>query len=135
MNAEKKEKYDLDPVESGNPYQAPNNPADSEQGPAGETIKLTETKANWLIPSLAIGYVPLVFLLCISSNDPYGIFVGSGFFLMYAIPVYAIILIWNTVKRFRNGTNNVAVTLYQLVSLIILIWWLMTVMNFNGSPA
>ncbi len=139
MNAKEEEKYDLDPVESDNPYQAPRNLADAEQGPAGEAIKVTGTKVNWLIPSLAIGYVPLVFVLMfLNSNDqftPFYIFAYSGLFLTYVIPIYAIILIWNTVSRFRNGTNNVAVTLYQLVSLVVLIWWLMTVMNFNGSPA
>ena len=149
MNAEKEEKYDRDQ----NPYQA-----SKEDLAVAENAKLLEdklrniwqkggscaasvlTNVNWLIPSLAIGYVPLFFFLAAIAriNDPnhtFEIFVFSGFFLTYVIPIYAIILIWNTVSRFRNGTNNVAVTLYQLVSLIILIWWYMTVMNFNGSPA
>ena len=96
-------------------------------------------RVNWLIPNLAIGYVPFVFvLMLLSSNDsfsPFYVFVYSGSFLIYAIPVYAIVLIWNAVKQIRIGTNTVAVTLYQLLSFIILVWWLLTVITFNGSPA
>ena len=95
-------------------------------------------RVNWLIPNLAIGYVPLVFaLIFLSRNDglsSYEVFVYSGLILMYAIPFYAIILIWNTMKRIRNGTNTLAVTLYQLFSFIILICWLISVVTFNGSP-
>ena len=118
--------------------------ADSGEKTETEPVELTESqlqefsRVNWLIPNLAIGYVPFFFVLMfLPSDDPfnaYYAFVYSGLILMYAIPIYAIILIWNTVKRVRNGTNTVAVTLYQLFSFIILIGWLITVATFNGSP-
>lgn len=115
MDADKKGKYDPQP------------------------IKLTNAQLDWLLPSLAIGYVPLIFaLMFLSSSDSfsaYYVFVYSGLFLIPAIPIYTIILILNAVKRFRHGTNTVAVTLHQLFSFIILIFWLMSVMTFNGSPA
>ena len=148
MNAEKEEKCDPDQ----DPCQTPKEDAVAEDAVVEDAVadqaesvdsqspvKLTGTQVSWLIPSVAIGYVPFVFVLMVlNSNDafnPYYVFVYSGLFLMYAIPVYAILLTWNTVNRFRNGTNTVAVTLYQLFSLIILFGWLMFVMTFNGSPA
>ncbi|MEE2640502.1 MAG: hypothetical protein VX768_07740 [Planctomycetota bacterium] len=141
MNAEKKENCDLDqdpcqsPKEDAIADDAIADDAVADDAKSVEGLTLTGTQVNWLIPSVAIGYVPFVFFLVSNSNDSYGVFVYSGLFLVYAIPVYAILLTWNTVKRFRNGTNNFAVTMYQLFSLIILFGWLMYVLNFNGSPA
>jgi hypothetical protein len=96
---------------------------------------------NWRIPSFALGYVPFVFFLswCKRFSDDqflgYEIFVFSTFGLIILLPLYAIILVWLTQQRIKSGTNTLAVTVFQLVSFIVPLSWLLFALTFNGSPA
>jgi hypothetical protein len=96
---------------------------------------------NWRIPSFALGYVPFVFFLAWFtrfSDDQflgYEIFVFSTFGLIVLLPLYAIILVWLTLQRIKSGTNTLAVTVFQLVSFIVPLSWLLFALTFNGSPA
>jgi hypothetical protein len=96
---------------------------------------------NWRIPCFALGYVPFVFFLlwCESFSDKpdsrFEIFVFSTFGLIILLPLYAIILVWLTQQRIKSGTNTLAVTVFQLVSFIVPLSWLLFALTVNGSPA
>ena len=95
---------------------------------------------NVLLPCLALAYFPIVFLLgtLFSIVDALGgdyVFVFSGMALLGLIPAYAVIIIKLTLKRIKNRTNTVKITLFQLSPLILLIFFLVSVLTFGGSPA
>ena len=97
-------------------------------------------KKDWdvLVPCLA--YFPIVFLVghIFLIGDPFAgfyIFVFSGAPLLVLVPVYAVAICILYVKRKRNFTNTISITLFQLLPLIIYVCWLLFWVNFNGSPA
>jgi len=95
---------------------------------------------NVLLPCLALAYFPIVFLLgtlfsIVDSFGGYYVFVLSGMALLVLIPAYAVIIIKLTLKRIKNRTNTVKITLFQLSPLILLIFFLVSVLTFGGSPA
>ncbi len=95
---------------------------------------------NVLLPCWALAYFPIVFLLgtlfsIVDSFGGYYVFVFSGMALLVLIPAYAVIIIKLTLKRIKNRTNTVKITLFQLSPLILLIFFLVSVLTFGGSPA
>lgn len=95
---------------------------------------------NVLLPWWALAYFPITFLVgaLFSIGDPFGkfyVFVFSGMALLVLTPAYAVITILLTIKRIKNNTNTIKITLFQLCPLIIYIFWLVTVLTFGGSPA
>ena len=112
-----------------------------------DDVKQVEPKAkpkkkdvNVLLPWWALAYFPIMFLVgaLFSIGDPFGkfyVFVFSGMALLVLTPAYAVITILLTVKRIKNNTNTIKITLFQLCPLIIYIFWLVTVLTFGGSPA
>ena len=96
---------------------------------------------NWLIPSFALGYVPFVGFLsgCTRFADdqflPYKFFVFSTLALLVLLPLYAVILVWLTLQRIKNETNTLAVTMFQRLSFIVLLFYFLLGLTFNGSPA
>lgn len=95
---------------------------------------------NVLLPCWALAYFPIMFLAgaLFSIGDPFGkfyVFVFSGMALLVLTPAYAVIISILTAKRIRNGTNTTKITLFQLLPLIVYVYWLVTVLSFGGSPA
>tara|TARA_B100001057_G_scaffold498727_1_gene606782 strand:- start:112 stop:480 length:369 start_codon:yes stop_codon:yes gene_type:complete len=95
---------------------------------------------NVLLPCWALAYFPIMFLAgaLFSIGDPFGkfyVFVFSGMALLVLTPAYAVITSLLTIKRIKNGTNTIKITLFQLCPLIVYIFWLVTVLTFGGSPA
>ena len=80
-------------------------------------------KGSLLIPSIALGYVPLVIFLLSLSTDGFGLFLYSGVFLVLLLPIYAVYLLQITRQRRENGTLTTFVNfLYYFVpSSIILV--------------
>ena len=112
-----------------------------------DDVKQVESRAkpkkkdvNVLLPWWALAYFPITFLVgaLFSIGDPFGkfyVFVFSGMALLVLTPAYAVITILLTIKRIKNNTNTIKITLFQLCPLIIYIFWLVTVLTFGGSPA
>ena len=112
-----------------------------------EKVKKAESKTkpkrkdlNVLLPCWALAYFPIVFLAgaLFGIGDPFGgyyVFIFSGAALLVLTPTYAVIISILTVKRIKNGTNTTKITLFQLLPLIVYIYWLVTVLSFGGSPA
>ncbi|MAF22211.1 MAG: hypothetical protein CMO59_09195 [Verrucomicrobiales bacterium] len=112
-----------------------------------DDMKMVESKSkpkkkdvNVLLPCWALAYFPIMFLVgaLFSMGDPFGkfyVFVFSGMALLVLTPAYALITILLTIKRIKNGTNTIKITLFQLVPLTVYIFWLFAVLTFGGSPA
>ena len=112
-----------------------------------EKVKKAESKTkpkgkdwNVLMPCWALAYFPIVFLAgaLLASGDPFGtyyVFIFSGVALLVLTPAYAVIISILTAKRIKNGTNTTKITLFQLLPLIVYVYWLVTVISFGGSPA
>jgi hypothetical protein len=95
---------------------------------------------NVLLPCWALAYFPIVFLAgaLFSIGDSFGgyyVFVFSGAALLLLIPAYAVIISILTVKRIKNRTNTIKITLFQLSPLMLFIFFLVSVLTFGGSPA
>ena len=112
-----------------------------------EKVKKAESKTkpkrkdlNVLLPCWALAYFPIVFLAgaLFASGDPFGgyyVFIFSGAALLVLTPTYAVIISIMTAKRIKNDTNTTKITLFQLLPLIVYVYWLVTVLSFGGSPA
>ena len=61
------------------------------------------------------------------------LFAYSGF-VASADPLYLIVIGKLTAKRIKRGTNTAKITLFQIFSLGVLIFWFLFVVNFGGSP-
>ncbi len=94
-----------------------------------------------LIPKIALGYVPFVwfflFLTSLGSDAfaGYNIFISSGMFLVILLPLYAVYLVRLTWQRFKNGTLDLYVSIFHILSFIVPLTWLLLVATFSGSPA
>ena len=123
-----------DENETDNPYQAPTL---SDEPLAKEDANGTKAKPDpihWQIPWLGYGYVPLVIGLLFSSQS-FGLFILSGFALLFLLPVYGLVILKLTAQRNQQGANSLGLTLFQILSMVLPILWLLFVMNFTGSPA
>ena len=123
-----------DENETDNPYQAPTL---SDEPLAKEDANGTKAKPDpihWQIPWLGYGYVPLVIGLLFSSGS-FGLFILSGFALLFLLPVYGLVILKLTAQRNQQGANSLGLTLFQILSMVLPILWLLFVMNFTGSPA
>ena len=94
---------------------------------------------NVLLPCWALAYFPLMILVgaLFSIGDPFGkfyVFVFSGMALLVLTPAYAVITTILTIKRIKNRTNTIKITLFQLFPLVVYIFWLISVLTFGGSP-
>lgn len=104
------------------------------QNPQKVVVKTKEPDWNVLLPWFALAYIPMVFLVCFLSTDGFILFAYSGFALLVLIPLYAIVIGKLTAKRIKRGTNTAKITLFQIFSLGVLIFWFLFVVNFDGSP-
>ena len=85
--------------ETNNPYQPP---ALSDEPLAKQDTDGPKAKphpANWWVPWLGYGYVPLVIGLMFISEDPFPIFIFSGLALFFLLPVYGLFILKLTAQR------------------------------------
>ena len=93
-------------------------------------------KGSLLIPSIALGYVPIVIFLLSFSSDGYGLFLSSGGCLVLLLPIYAVYLLQISRQRRENGTLTTFVVIFYIISFLVPLFWLLMyawfVTNFNG---
>ena len=126
-----------DENKTDNPYQAP---APSVEPLAKQDVYGPKAKphpANWWIPWLGYGYIPLVIgLISISEGiDRFYILFYSALALLLLLPVYGLVILGLTAQRTLRKTNSVGLTLFQILSMVLPILWFFFVLSFNGSPA
>ena len=128
-----------DENETNNPYQPPTLSDETLAKKGGDAPKAKPHPANWLIPWLGYGYVPLVIGLIFNADidnfDRYYTFFNSAFAFLFLLLVYGLVILGLTAQRTLRKTNSVGLTLFQILSMVLPILWLFLVMNFNGSPA
>ena len=123
--------------EKTNPYSAPKSAGHSKR--AKRTGAGNPEAGQWVLPLFGYGYVPVIFGLLLTIQDVgfarYELFVNSGLALIFLLPVYAIILARLAINRGNEGRKSVGLSLFQFVSLVRLVLWLLFVLTFGGSPA
>ena len=126
-----------DENEPNNPYQAPTLSDEPLAKKDADGPKATPHPANWLVPWLGYGYVPLVIgLISISEGiDRFYILFYSALALLLLLPVYGLVILGLTAQRTLRKTNSVGLTLFQILSVVLPILWFFFVLSFNGSPA
>ena len=87
---------------------------------------------HWWVAWLGYGYVPLVIgLISISEGiDRFYILFYSALALLLLIPVYGLVILGLTAQRRLRKTNSIGLTLFQILSMVLPILWLLFVMNF-----
>ena len=94
-----------------------------------------------LIPKIALGYVPFVWLLLFLTSlgsdifAGYYIFIYSGMCLVFLLPFYATYLVWLTWQRFKDGTLTSSVSIFHILSFFVPFAWFLLFATFSGSPA
>ena len=128
-----------DENKTDNPYQPPALSDEPLAKKDADGPKAKPHPANWWIPWLGYGYVPLVIgLLSVtddSNYDRYSAWVLSAAALFYLLPVYGLVILGLTAQRILRKTNSVGLTLFQILSMVLPILALLFAMNVNGSPA
>ena len=128
-----------DENKTDNPYQPPALSDETLAKKDADGPKAKPHPANWWIPWLGYGYVPLVVGLIFNADidtfDRYYTFINSAIALLFLLPIYGLVILGLTAHRTRRKTNSVGLTLFQILSMVLPILWLFFVMSFNGSPA
>ena len=126
-----------DANETNNPYQAPTLSDESLAKKGADAPKAKPHPANWWIPWIGYGYIPLVIgLISISEGiDRFYILFYSALALLLLLPVYGLVILGLTAQRTLRKTNSVGLTLFQILSMVLPILWFFFVLSFNGSPA
>ena len=94
-----------------------------------------------LIPKIALGYVPFVWLLLLITSfgsdafAGYSILIFSGTCLVFLLPLYAVYLVRLTWQRFKDGTLTLSVSIFHILSFIVPFGWFLFFATFSGSPA
>ena len=120
---------------SENPYRAPAFDDDRRPQPDDRRPSRKLHQVHWRLPWYGYGYVPLVFAFLFVTDDRYSAFIYSGLLTLILLPLYSAGIVWLTVKRIQQGTNSALLTVYQILSIVPPLLWLLLVMTFNGSPA
>ena len=102
----------------------------------GEKDSQSPMKGSLLIPSIALGYVPLVIFLLSLSTDGFNLFLYSGACLVLLLPIYAVYLLQITQHRRESGNLTTFVGIFYIISFLVPLFWLLMyawfVTNFNG---
>ena len=117
-----------DENKTDNPYQAPTLSDESLAKKGGDAPKAKPHPANWLIPWLGYGYVPLVIgLLSVTDagEERYTWWLLSVSSLFFLLPVYGLVILGLTAQRTLRKTNSVGLTLFQILSMVLPILWLL----------
>ena len=121
-----------DENETNNPYQPPALSDETLAKKDADRPKAKPDPINWTVPWLGYGYIPLVIgLISISEGiDRFIILFYSAFALLLLLPVYGLVILGLTAQRTLRKTNSIGQTLFQILSMVLPILWLLFVMNF-----
>ena len=114
-----------DENKTDNPYQAP---APSVEPLAKQDVYGPKEKphpANWWVPWLGYGYVPLVIGLSLISEKWLFILIISTVALLLLLPVYGLVIFGLTIQRTLRQTASVGLTLFQILSMVLPFLWLL----------
>ena len=108
-----------DENKTDNPYQAPALSDETLVKKDADGPKAKPHPANWWIPWLGYGYVPLVIALGNISRDGFSVLCFSTGALLFLLPAYGLFIFKLTSQRKKQGTNSVGLTLFQILSMVL----------------
>ena len=125
-----------DENETDNPYQPPALSDETLVKKDADTPKAKPHPANWWIPWLGYGYVPLVMGLLFGSEDRLETLLFSIGALLFLLPVYGLVILGLTVQRIKQKNNRAGLTTFQMLSIVPpTLWglfWVWTLSQVNG---
>ena len=125
-----------DENETNNPYQPPALSHETLAKKGVDAPKAKPHPANWWIPWLGYGYVPLVIGIGNFSRDGFSVLCFSTGALLFLLPVYGLFILKLTAQRNQQGTNSVGLTLFQILSMVLPTLWglfgLIVLLALNG---
>ena len=113
-----------DENKTNNPYQPPTLSDESLAKKDAEGPKAKPHPANWWIPWVWYGYVPLVTGLWFISEDLFMLII-STVALLLLLPVYGLVIFGLTIQRTLQKTNSAGLTLFQILSVVLPFLWLL----------
>ena len=108
-----------DENETNNPYQPPALSDEPHAKQDADGPKAKPHPANWWIPWLGYGYVPLVIGIGNFSRDGFSVLCFSTGATLFFLPVYGWFIFKLTAQRKKQGTNSVGLTLFQILSMVL----------------
>ena len=114
-----------DENETNNPYQAPALSDEPLAKKDADGPKAKPHPANWWVPWLGYGYVPLVIGLSLISEKWLFILIISTVALLLLLPVYGLVIFGLTIQRTLRQTASVGLTLFQILSMVLPFLWLL----------
>ena len=117
-----------DENETDNPYQPPTLSDEPLAKEDANGTKAMPDPIHWQIPWLGYGYVPLVIgLLSVTDagEERYTWWLLSVSSLFFLLPVYGLVNLGLTAQRTLRKTNSVGLTLFQILSMVLPILWLL----------
>ena len=117
-----------DENETDTPYQPPTLSNESLANKDADGPKAKPHPANWWVAWLGYGYVPLVIgLLSVTDagEERYTWWLLSVSSLFFLLPVYGLVILGLTAQRTLRKTNSVGLTLFQILSMVLPILWLL----------
>ena len=118
-----------DENQTDNPYQPPALSDETLAKKDADAPKAKPHPANWWIPWLGYGYVPLVIGVLSATDgsnyDRYTSWLLSVQALFFLLPVYGLVILGLTSQRTLRKTNSVGLTLFQILSMVLPILWVL----------
>ncbi len=125
-----------DKNETDNPYQAPTLSDEPLVKQDTDGPKAKPHPANWWVPWLGYGYVPLVMGLIFGGADLLDTLLFSIGALLFLLPVYGLVILGLTVQRIKQKNNRAGLTTFQMLSIVPpTLWglfWVWTLSQVNG---
>ena len=127
-----------DENKTDNPYQPPTLSDESLAEKDADGTKAKPHPFHWWVAWLGYGYVPAFIVPVIAliaqdkGADAWMIGFCSTLALFFLLPVYGLVILGLTAQRTLRKTNSVGLTLFQILSMVLPILWVILWLYMPG---
>ena len=127
-----------DENKTDNPYQPPTLSDESLAEKDADGTKAKPHPFHWWVAWLGYGYVPafIVPVIALIAQDKGADAWMIGWFstsaLFFLLPVYGLVILGLTAQRTLRKTNSVGLTLFQILSMVLPILWVILWLYIPG---
>ena len=127
-----------DENKTDNPYQPPTLSDESLAEKDADGTKAKPHPFHWWVAWLGYGYVPAFIVPVIAliaqdkGADAWMIGFCSTLALLFLLPVYGLVILGLTAQRTLRKTNSVGLTLFQILSMVLPILWVILWLYIPG---
>ena len=127
-----------DENKTDNPYQPPTLSDESLAEKDADGTKAKPHPFHWWVAWLGYGYVPAFIVPVIAliaqdkGADAWMIGAYSTLALFFLLPVYGLVILGLTAQRTLRKTNSVGLTLFQILSMVLPILWVILWLYMPG---